>query len=52
MLLNAQGSYSVTKLGQKQGDCLCHQGLCYLPSEMAKIINNAALEKYLQGWHK
>ena len=43
-LLKAQGSYSATKVGQKQGNCLCHQGLCYLPSEMAKIIKNAALQ--------
>ena len=27
ILLKSQGSYSATKQGQKQGDCLCHQGL-------------------------
>ena len=47
-LLKAQGSYSATKLGQKQGNCLCHQGLwvsdflnlsefpTYLPHVMTK----------------
>ena len=28
-LLSAQGSYSASKLGQKQGDCPYYQRLCY-----------------------
>ena len=46
--MKSQGTYSATKLGQKQGDCLCHHGL-WFPRTLAEsniLTNMVLIEAY------